>query len=100
MDETGIFLWSNAHAYNAKMLKPVDSDSVPPTLSLLPTVKLEEEESEFTLEEEETKEEIEYQSPSQISECSSVSGLPNSRWVELINLKLIKLRNKVQKRFI
>lgn len=37
----------------------------------------------------------EYVSPTVIDGCLSVSGLPNSRWLSLINLKLIKSRNRV-----
>ena len=37
----------------------------------------------------------EYVSPTVIDGCLTVSGLPNSRWLSLINLKLIKSRNRV-----
>ena len=38
---------------------------------------------------------IEYKSPEYIDGCLSVTGLPNSRWLALINLRIIKSRNKV-----
>ena len=39
-----------------------------------------------------------YESPEQIENCLTVSGLPNSRWISLVNLKLIKQRNKVKQK--
>ena len=48
--------------------------------------------------EDEDKEETQsdqYQSPQYIDGCLTVTGLPNSRWLALINLRIIKSRNKV-----
>jgi len=101
VDELGIFLWSNINAYNPRPLKPIEVESSAPIVSLLPRVKIDEmiEISENETELENVEIEMDYKSPASIQDCLTVSGLPNSRWISLINLKLIKMRNKVKSFF-
>ena len=65
---------------------------------MLPKIQLADnigDESILPLDEENDLKFSKYESPEQIGDCLSVSGLPNSRWISLVNLKLIKQRNKV-----
>lgn len=85
----GIFLWCNRTLYShvtLKALNPTDE----PALIALPEVlreNVKEEETEY--------EEPEFISPEQISkELITLSGLPTSRWQNLLNIDLIRKRNK------
>merc|ERR1711892_924414 len=97
VDELGVYLWSNAHAYDPRPLRPIDPDTPVQLLSNLPQMKALLDELTETAEEESesTKDQLEYQSPRYIDGCLTVTGLPNSRWLALINLRTIKSRNKV-----
>lgn len=96
VDELGVFLWSNINSYNPRPLKPIDINSAAPAVSMLPRVKIEDTLAEVDMEQEEAGEICEYESPNRIDDYLTVSGMPNSRWISLVNLKLIKLRNKVR----
>jgi len=63
-------------------------------VSMLPQVKVTDE-LDFVGEDEIKDMDDEYKSPEVIDDCVTVTGLPNSRWISLVNLKLIKERNKV-----
>ena len=97
MDELGIFLWSNMNAYNPRPLKPLSATDEPKMVSMMPRIKLVDDFVDLDeLDDLETLEIEEFKSKDNIENCLTVSGLPNSRWVSLINLKLIKMRNKVK----
>ena len=72
--------------------RPIEPNSKPNIVSKLPQMQTLIEDID---DEPESVEKIEYKSPEYIDGCLSVTGLPNSRWLALINLKIIKARNKV-----
>lgn len=96
-DDLGIYLWSNKVTYSGVYPSPLPNDYQPVSLSL-PTTQIETEESQVEVEEVEMEEKSnveEYISPEQISSpLVTLSMLPESRWQTLINLELIKERNK------
>lgn len=93
-DEIGVFLWSNIQAFDPRPVRSIDESEVPKMVSMLPQVKVTDEVD--LAEEDESKDmDDEYKSPEVIDDCVTVTGLPNSRWISLVNLKLIKERNKV-----
>ncbi|CAG9579734.1 unnamed protein product [Danaus chrysippus] len=89
--ELGVCLWANRLLYSKVFLKPVDKNDVPrlklpttaaekPDIDDIGTIDLGDEE---------------YKSPEQISEeLLTLSGQPTSRWLNLLNLDVIKRRNK------
>ena len=90
VDYLGIFLWSNRTLYNKVTLKALSPDDEP-ALMVLPEVIRQENEVDAI---EETAA-PEFLSPEQISEeLITLSGLPTSRWQNLLNLDVIKMRNK------
>lgn len=106
VDELGIYLWSNLTLYSIVELKPLPSYYEPKELKL-PTIRKEDEideedeEQQEQFEEivldndEEMSEDVVFKSPDQISEeLITLSTLPQSKWKNLINLDLIKKRNK------
>lgn len=85
----GIFLWTNVTLYSHITLKAL-TPSDDPALVQLPEVMREP----ITLSEE-TKEEIEFISPEQISnELITMSGLSTSRWQNLLSIDIIRKKNK------
>lgn len=93
-DEIGVFLWSNIQAFDPRPVRVIDESEVPEMVSMLPQVKVTDE-LDFVGEDEIKDMDDEYKSPEVIDDCVTVTGLPNSRWISLVNLKLIKERNKV-----
>ncbi|XP_015785860.1 WD repeat-containing protein 36-like isoform X2 [Tetranychus urticae] len=110
-NDLGIFLYFNLSLYLPVSLKPI-SDSHIPRLNKLPSVRKEEPEGKedddkdqdeadevVNVEENETVDidmlDLDYKSPEQISSnLITLSSLPTSRWKNLLNLDLIKQRNK------
>ncbi|XP_072950068.1 WD repeat-containing protein 36 [Epargyreus clarus] len=91
--EVGVFLWANKLLYERVFLKPIDRSAVD-----IPRLKL-----PSTLAEKPDIDDIgvidlgepEYKSPEQISkELVTLSGQPTSRWLNLLNLDIVKQRNK------
>lgn len=96
-DNVGIYLWSNKVTYSGVYPSPLPNDYEPSTL-LLPTTQIEVTESteeEIEIVDEEMKDSDEYVSPKQLgNNLITLSTLPESRWRSLVNLELIKDRNK------
>ncbi|XP_064624692.1 WD repeat-containing protein 36-like [Lineus longissimus] len=96
VDDLGIYLWSNNTLYSHVALRPLPSDYEPEVVTM-PTTrrkqqKVEGEEDGDDADEEEFSD---FKSPEQISdELVTLSLLPNSRWQNLLNLDVIKARNK------
>ena len=103
VDDLGIYLWSNKTMYSHVSLCPLSSKATP-TLTQLPTTRmtqLDEVNNDIT---EEAKSETNslVESMEDISEkCTpladglvTLSSLPKSRWSNLLNLDVIKQRNK------
>lgn len=97
-DNVGIYLWSNKVTYSGVYPSPLPNDYEPSTL-LLPTTQMEvteasEEESEDV---DEDMKDDDYVSPQQLgNDLITLSTLPESRWRSLMNLELIKERNKAK----
>ncbi|XP_028722882.1 WD repeat-containing protein 36 [Peromyscus leucopus] len=94
VDHLGIYLWSNISLYSVVSLRPLPPDYVPSVVMLPGTCQTQGPE---VLEEqiEPSDEMIEYESPQQLSEhLVTLSLLPESRWKNLLNLDVIKKKNK------
>lgn len=98
VDDIGVYLWSNMTLYTFVALRPLPDDFEPEILELPATkYKTKDSEEEDDKEEEEINdfEMSDFKSPEQISdELITLSLLPNSRWQNLLNLDIIKQRNK------
>ncbi|KAL4822414.1 hypothetical protein H8958_004934 [Nasalis larvatus] len=94
VDHLGIYLWSNISLYSVVSLRPLPADYVPSVVMLPGTCQTQDvEESEETVEP--SDEMIEYDSPEQLNEqLVTLSLLPESRWKNLLNLDVIKKKNK------
>ncbi|NWI18602.1 WDR36 protein, partial [Crypturellus soui] len=92
VDELGIYLWSNRSLYSLVSLRPLPADYEPATVMLPGTRPVQDEEAE---DEETFDKMIEYDSPEQLGEqLVTLSLLPESRWKNLLNLDIIKKKNK------
>ncbi|XP_057645043.1 WD repeat-containing protein 36 [Chionomys nivalis] len=94
VDHLGIYLWSNISLYSVVSLRPLPPDYVPSVVMLPGTCQTQGVE---VLEEqtEPSDEMIVYESPQQLSEqLVTLSLLPESRWKNLLNLDVIKKKNK------
>ncbi|XP_076347675.1 WD repeat-containing protein 36 [Tachypleus tridentatus] len=99
-DNLGIYLWSNVTLYSHISLWPLPVDYEPQLLDL-PSVLIEHDKTQQTSTSDdlheglEGNELVEFKSPEQISEdLITLSLLPQSRWQNLLNLDIIKERNK------
>ncbi|XP_072399181.1 WD repeat-containing protein 36 [Diabrotica undecimpunctata] len=91
VDYIGIFLWTNKTLYTRITLKSITPSDNPP-LILLPECGRDYNEEGVEEIEEDL---VEFISPEQISkELITLSGLSTSRWQNLLNLDVIKQRNK------
>lgn len=94
VDDLGIYLWSNSTLYSLVSLRPLPTD-YEPTIQMLPGTCPEQDVNDVEVQEEISEEMIEYDSPEQLGEqLVTLSLLPESRWKNLINLDIIKQRNK------
>uniref|UniRef100_A0A1B6HHV9 Uncharacterized protein n=1 Tax=Homalodisca liturata TaxID=320908 RepID=A0A1B6HHV9_9HEMI len=91
VDYKGIFLWSNRTLYSLVSLKPLSADSVFPLVSLPSTAsgtdQVVDQESDSDLDSEDLK-------LDQIENMITFSGLPSSRWQNILDIDVIKKRNK------
>ncbi|XP_007486659.1 WD repeat-containing protein 36 isoform X2 [Monodelphis domestica] len=93
VDNLGIYLWSNISLYSLVSLRPLSADHVPTIVMLPGTCHIQEEFSEDI--EGPNDEIIDYDSPEQLNEqLLTLSLLPESRWKNLLNLTVIKKKNK------
>ncbi|OCT98543.1 hypothetical protein XELAEV_18010780mg [Xenopus laevis] len=95
VDDLGIYLWSNKSLFSLISLRPLPAD-FEPTIVMLPGGADEMEDEETVAKIDDTNEDImEYESPEQLGEkLVTLSLLPESRWKNLLNLDIIKQRNK------
>ncbi|KAG8456316.1 hypothetical protein GDO86_002197 [Hymenochirus boettgeri] len=95
VDDLGIYLWSNKSLFSLISLRPLPAN-FEPTMVMLPGACNDIEEVDTVVEVESTNEDImEYESPEQLGEqMVTLSLLPESRWKNLLNLEIIKQRNK------
>ncbi|XP_038026706.2 WD repeat-containing protein 36 isoform X1 [Anas platyrhynchos] len=93
VDDLGIYLWSNRSLYSLVSLRPLPADYEPSMVILPGTCPLED--ADVAEGEETCDEMIEYDSPEQLGEqLVTLSSLPESRWKNLLNLDIIKKKNK------
>ncbi|EEZ98071.1 WD repeat-containing protein 36 [Tribolium castaneum] len=91
VDYLGIFLWTNRTLYSKVSLKAL-TPSVQPPLVAFPECLTEHHEEKSEVEE---SDDLEFISPEQISnDLVTLSGFAASRWQNLLNLDVIKKRNK------
>lgn len=91
VDYLGIFLWTNRTLYTKISLKAMNPSDAAQVVSFPECLKEHGDESE----EKEENDEVEFISPEQISsDLVTLSGLPASRWQNLLDLDIIKKRNK------
>lgn len=94
VDYLGIFLWVNRTIFTPVSLKAINSDAPVPVVPL-PGVDELQEKSEENVMDVESEMDEEYKSPEQISEeLITLSSLAQSRWKNLLDLDIIKKRNK------
>ena len=92
--DLGIYLWVNKTLYQHVTLAPLTKNSRPVKLSLPANLSVEPSEVEDGAMEVEEAEE-EFQSEDQISQdLITLANLPGSRWQNLLNLDVIKAKNK------
>ncbi|XP_063909551.1 WD repeat-containing protein 36 [Zophobas morio] len=90
VDYLGIFLWTNRTLYSKITLKALNPSDEPQLVAFPECLKESQEEIEDVKEEPD-----EFLSPEQISHnLITLSGLATSRWQNLLNLDVIKKRNK------
>ncbi|XP_029108979.1 WD repeat-containing protein 36 [Scleropages formosus] len=93
VDSLGIYLWSNKTLYSMVSLRPLPLDFEPTVVMLpgtCPVQDVTDEDMDQT-----SDEMIEYVSLEQLDEhLVTLSLMPDSRWKNLLNLDLIKKRNK------
>ncbi|XP_029158137.1 WD repeat-containing protein 36 [Nylanderia fulva] len=89
----GIFLWSNRMLYSHVSLKAISKDDIIPEV-LLPGSSVETENAD---EDDVVVAEPDYTSPDQLdSDLITMSGVAQSRWQNLLDIDIIKRRNKPQ----
>ncbi|NXB17339.1 WDR36 protein, partial [Rhagologus leucostigma] len=93
VDDLGIYLWSNRSLYSLVSLRPLPADYEPSLVTLPSTCPMQD--VDVSGDEEPCDEMIEYVSPEQLGEqLVTLSLLPESRWKNLLNLDIIKKKNK------
>lgn len=98
MNNVGIYLWSNRTLYSHVSLKSLPSNYSIPLIDLpkvIPSSKDETESEAMQVDNEEDDEEEKYVSPVQLApNLITMSSLANARWQNLLNIDIIKKRNK------
>ncbi|KAK3090298.1 hypothetical protein FSP39_010724 [Pinctada imbricata] len=95
VDDVGVYLWSNMTLYSHVPLKQLPPDYEPVVMEMPSTKRRSEQVDETVDEEEEDYCQSEFKSLEQISdELVTLSLLPKSRWHNLLNLDIVKMRNK------
>lgn len=85
----GIFLWSNRMLYSHVSLKAISKDDMIPEVGLPGSSVEKEEEDDVVVEE------SDYVSPDQLdSDLITMSAVAQSRWQNLLDIDIIKRRNK------
>uniref|UniRef100_A0A4W4G599 Small-subunit processome Utp21 domain-containing protein n=1 Tax=Electrophorus electricus TaxID=8005 RepID=A0A4W4G599_ELEEL len=99
VDTLGIYLWSNNALCSLVSLRPLPAD-YEPTVVMLPgtcPIKGKSDDEEVEKVGAESLEMSEYMSPAQLEkQLITLSLLPDSRWKNLLQLDIIKKRNKPQ----
>jgi len=99
VNQVGVYLWSNRTLYSHVSLKPLPADYMPaviqmPSTSLTTNGKNEADEPMDESSDGSEDNYTDYQSPEQIGyQLITLSQVADSRWKNLINLDIIKVRN-------
>ncbi|XP_015590061.1 WD repeat-containing protein 36 [Cephus cinctus] len=89
----GIYLWSNRTLYSHVSLRALPTDAAIPMMNLPGAFT--EKDAETVQNEDTVEEEEEYTSPEQLADdLVTMSSLANSRWQNLLNIDIVKKRNK------
>lgn len=91
VDYLGIFLWSNKTLFSHVSLKPISEHSQIPLVQLPSSSLIQEE---IQVDEEESDDSCEHESPEQIEKLITLSTLASSRWQNLLDIDIVKKRNK------
>ncbi|GFO27669.1 WD repeat-containing protein 36 [Plakobranchus ocellatus] len=95
--DVGIYLWSNRTLYTHVSLTPLPANFEPQLSALPTTIVADSDTAEFdgAAMTEDVDDEQVYKSSEQIAdELVTLSLLPTSRWLNLLHLDIIKMRNK------
>ncbi|XP_077146374.1 WD repeat-containing protein 36 [Ranitomeya variabilis] len=93
VDDLAIYLWANKTLFSLVSLRPLPTN-YEPMVVMLPGAADDTEEDIVEVEDA-TDDVMEYESPEQLGEkLVTLSLLPESRWKNLLNLDVIKRRNK------
>ncbi|KAM3939235.1 WD repeat-containing protein 36 [Leptodactylus fuscus] len=93
VDDLSLYLWSNKSMFSLVSLRPLPSN-YEPAVVMLPGAT-EDIEEDIVEVEDASEDMMEYESPEQLGEqLITLSLLPESRWKNLLNLDVIKRRNK------
>jgi len=94
VDSLGVYLWCNRAVHVHVSLRPLAPDAKAPDFVQLPSQAAKEVDLEAD-EDESDAEEDEYKSPEQLGrELITLSTLSTSRWLNVLELDIIKRRNK------
>lgn len=89
----GIYLWSNCTLFAHVSLKALRSDYVAAMMNL-PGASTDQEDEPVEINDDDDEEKI-FASPEQISsDLITMAAMPNSRWMNLLDIDIIKKRNK------
>lgn len=91
VDYKGIFLWSNKTLFSLVSLKPLSLDSEFPLVSLPSTGTIHEE---LIVDDDDNDAETDENEQLQIDNLVTLSSLASSRWQNLLDIDLVKKRNK------
>lgn len=94
--DLGLYLWANRALYSFVSLQPLPEDHRASVIHMPATAELPDDVDVEDLDEDKMQyETAEFKSPEQISEdLITLSQLPTSRWLSLLYLDVIQLRNK------
>ncbi|KAK3793159.1 hypothetical protein RRG08_024990 [Elysia crispata] len=94
--DVGVYLWSNRTLYSHVSLTPLSADYEPQLTELPTTVASDSDiQDNQASAAEDGQDDEEYKSSEQIAdELVTLSLLPTSRWLNLLHLDIIKMRNK------
>ena len=103
--DLGVYLWTNMTLYSHVTLRPLEADSFPQNVIQMPSIKANQgeiaspsdeisEDDAMDLDDDIVLEDNEKWISKQIGRLATLANLPTSRWQNLLNLDVIKARNK------
>merc|ERR1712038_1089792 len=103
--DLGVYLWTNKTLYSHISLRPLEAGILPQNVIQMPSIKANQgeigtateeinEEGAMDIDDEIKLEDSEKWIAKQIGRLATLANLPTSRWQNLLNLDIIKARNK------